>query len=325
MITASTIYDAVCEAEQRIRPHIRKTPVEPAYILSQRTGWEVFLKAECLQFTRSFKLRGALNKLAALGPKRRAKGVITASTGNHGLAVAYASQQFACQASIFLPETVAERKVRLMQRFPVQIERVGEDPVEAELAAREASAQLGIPYLSPYNDPDIVAGQGTLGHESMDQLKHCDAVFIPVGGGGLISGIAGYLKAAYPAVRVIGCQPVNAAAMKASVEAGQVVEIPYVETLSDGTSGGIEPGAITLDLCSRFVDDWVLVEEEAIRNAMITIYEETGLVVEGAAGLGVAALQQYAQSGALERGARVLSILCGGNIELNQYCRLVAE
>jgi threonine dehydratase len=279
----------VAEAEARIRSHIRTTPVEFSPRLSQAGDSRVYLKLENVQLTGSFKVRGALNKFLWLGTEERRRGVVTASSGNHGAAVAYVLQKFQCPGKIYLPKSAAPAKVEALRRYGADVEFRGTDCVEAEAFARQEAERTGLVYISPYNDPQVVGGQGTVGLELAQQVEGLDAVLVPVGGGGLIAGIAGYLKSLNPAVEVIGCQPIN---LYESVKAGKILPLPSKPTLSDGTAGGVEAGAITFDLCRRLVDDYALVSEEEIKAALRLVLLEHHMLVEGSAALAVAAFLQ---------------------------------
>ena len=312
------VYDEVVAAEARIRPYVRQTPLDAALGLSDAA--QVFLKLENLQATGSFKLRGALNKLLTLDEAQRRRGLITASTGNHGLAVAHALQALGLRGSIYLPETASPQKLAMLRRYDVPLVFHGADGVEAERFARRVSEQEGRVYVSPYNDPHVVAGQGTIGVEILREMPTVDCVMASVGGGGLIAGIGGYLKALRPAIEVIGCLPTNSRVMYESIQAGAIVDRPSLPTLSDGTAGGIEAGAITFALCQQYVDDWVLVDEDAIGQAMRTIFEQHRLVVEGSAGVTVAA---FLQIQARLAGKTVALVLCGGNIDIEKFKAVV--
>ncbi|MBE7551950.1 MAG: threonine/serine dehydratase [Anaerolineales bacterium] len=301
------------QAEQRIRPFIHETPLEPALALSQRGQSHVYLKLENLQPTGSFKLRGAMNKLLTLTPEQHAQGIVTASSGNHGAAVAYGLSRLGLQGKIFVPENASPVKVEMIRRFGAEVHPYGDDSGLTELYARDYAGQYGRVYISPYNDEQIIAGQGTIGVELARQLDPIDAVFVTIGGGGLISGIAGYLKAARPGIKVIGCLPENSPVMAESVKAGRIIEIESLPTLSDGSAGGIEPGAITFELCQKWVDDYVLVSEEEIKAAMRLVIETQHMLIEGAAGVAVAA---YLKTAEQFRAQNVVIVICGANISL---------
>jgi threonine dehydratase len=302
---------AVLAAEGRIRSYARETPLEHSTLLSQRGQGEVYLKLENIQHTGSFKLRGALNKLLSLAPEERQRGVVTASSGNHGAAVAYGLRLLGIHGLIFVPEHAAPSKVEMIRRLGGEVRFFGDDGVDTELYARAYAAEHGMVYISPYNDLQVLAGQGTIGVELARQLDRIDAVFVAVGGGGLISGIAAYLKSIAPEVTIIGCQPERSAVMAESVRAGRIVELESLPTLSDGTAGGVEQGTITFAPCRRLVDEYVLVSEEAIADAIRLCLEGQHMLVEGAAGVAVAA---YLKRSAEWAGKRVAIVICGANI-----------
>jgi threonine dehydratase len=303
----------ILAAEQRIRPLVRETPLERSPYLSQKGGAEVYLKLEHLQHTGSFKLRGATNKLLSLSSEQLSRGVIAASTGNHGMAVSYAASKLGARATIYMKEGTLPEKVELIRALGGATVFHGENPVHAESKAREVARQNGQVFISPYNDAQVVAGQGTLGVELERQLPQMDAVFISVGGGGLISGIASYLKAVNTRVKIVACWPENSRVMYECMKAGRVIDFPEKETLSDSTAGGVEEGAITLELCRSLIDDCILVAEDEIRAAMKLILDKERWAVEGAAALPVAAYLQQAKNYA---GRRVAVLLCGRNIPL---------
>lgn len=319
-ISLPLLQDEILQAADRISPFIRRTPLDEALALSQQGGDTVYLKQENLQHTGSFKLRGAFNKLSSLAPEERLRGVVTASSGNHGAAVAYALRTLGAPGVIFVPEHAATVKVDAIRRLGAEVRFHGEDSVDTEAHARAHAERSGQVYISPYNDRAIVAGQGTAGVEIAADLPHVDAIYVTVGGGGLISGVAAALKAARPGVRVVGCLPVNSPVMYESVRAGRIVEMASLPTLSDGSAGGIERNAITLDFCRALVDDWVLVSEAEIAAAMRLVMETQHLLVEGAAGAAVAGYLNDPQRG---RGQIVAIVLCGGNIDLGTLKRIL--
>jgi threonine dehydratase len=297
-------------AEDRIRPWVLETPLIESPIGSSG-GVTLRLKLENLQHTGSFKARGAFSKLLALPPEERRHGVIAASTGNHGAAVAYAAAKLQVKARVVVSSDADPAKIAAIRGFGGEVEVHGHDSALAEAHARQVALEQGIPYLSPYNDVDVVAGQGTIGIELARQVPRADAVFIAVGGGGLLAGIATWLKAVWPGVRVVGCSPDNSAVLIESVRAGHIVERESKPTLSDGTAGGVESGAITFDLVRHLADDYATVSEDEIRRAMRLIHETHGLVVEGAAGV---ALAGYLRQAEHWRGRSVVAIMCGGNV-----------
>jgi threonine dehydratase len=308
-------------AEERIRQHIRETPLEPSVVMSRAGDSDVFLKLENLQISSSFKFRGALNSLLALDEPAHRRGLVTASSGNHGMAFARALQVVGCEGTIYLPETAAAAKIRALQSHGADLRLVGDDCVLAELQARKDAEEMGLTFISPYNDPTVIGGQGTIGIELERQADGIDSVLIPVGGGGLIGGIAGYLKSGHPEIEIIGCQPANSAVMYESVKAGHIVEMESLPTISDGSAGGIEPGTITLGLCRECVDDWVLVSEEEIAAAIRMILEDHHLLVEGAGALSTAAFMQVKDRFA---GKRVVLVLSGARISLETLEKALA-
>lgn len=306
--------DVVAEilvAEKRIRPHIRETYLEYSSRYSGTGGAEVFLKMENLQHTGSFKVRGALNKILSLEPEQLGRGVITASTGNHGAAVAFALGKLGAKGTVFVPETASPDKVALVERLGAAVRYHGDDCAEAEARAREFAGQNDMPYISPYNDPRVVGGQGTIGIELERQLDRIDAVFVSVGGGGLISGIAAYLKSRRPGVRIVGCSPENSQVMIQSVRAGKILDLPSKPTLSDGTAGGVEPGAITFELCRRLVDEYITVTEADIAAKVADFTRAHTSKIEGAAAVAIAA---YLNNREMYTGKNVVIVLCGANI-----------
>ena len=312
-LSSSDIVGEIIKAEHRIRNYIRETPVEYSPHLSSIMGAEVYLKLENMQVTGSFKIRGVLNKLLSLSPEERRRGVVTASTGNHGAALAYAASILGIRGVVVLPKTVPEDKVRDIEAYGAEIIVHGTDSLEAELYARRHAVRHGMTYVSPYNDIHIIAGQGTIALELLRQLGSIDAVLVPVGGGGLISGIAGYLKGKGLRVDIYGCQPSSSAVMYESLRAGRVVQIPYKPTLADGVAGGVEPGSITLELCRRYVDGFYLVEEGEIADAIKLMVEYHHMLVEGAAALPIAGL---IKSGDTFKGRRAVLIVTGRRIGL---------
>lgn len=310
---AMDLLQEILLAEKRIRNSIRETPLDYSLPLSQAGGAAVYLKLENLQHTGSFKFRGAMNKVLSLGPEQRAAGVVAASTGNHGAAVASAAKRLGIGSTIFVPENAAPIKVEAMRLLGAAVRTHGHDCVVAEVRARQYAAESGMTYVSPYNDIQVVGGQGTIGVEIARQTDRVDRVFVSLGGGGLISGIAGYLKALDGNIKIIGCSPENSCVMVESVKAGRILQLESSPTLSDGTAGGIEPGSVTFDLCRKLVDEYVLVSEEEIADALRSFIESHHMLIEGAAGVAVAAFMKYGSS---MPGERNVIVICGANLSL---------
>lgn len=299
------------DAAQRIRDHVVATPLVYSKVFSELTGADVHFKLENRQKTGSFKLRGATNRLMTLSEAHRSKGCVAASSGNHGAAVACAMQNLDTRGVIFVPEQTSRKKVDAIRAYGGEVVFFGTDGLDTEQHAREFADQHGMAYLSPYNDNQVIAGQGTCGIEIVEQLPDVDSVFVAVGGGGLIAGVGSVLKEHNPDVRVIGCQPRASAVMAHSLKAGRIVELESEPTLSDGTAGGIEADAITFPLNQSVVDEFVLVDEQQIASAMRLFMKAEGDIIEGAAGVAIAAMLQLQGSIA---GQIAVVIICGGNI-----------
>ncbi len=313
MITSTNLLQAILQAEQKIRPYIRKTPLEYSHYLSKTISSQIFLKLENLQFTGSFKVRGALNALLSLSKEQSAKGVVTASSGNHGIAVAFGLHTLNINGTLFLPEDTSSAKVAAISTYGADTRFWSTDCLETETYARSYAEQHDMLYISPYNNIHVVGGQGTIGVELCQQVKHVDVVLVALGGGGMISGIAGYLKTVFPSAEVIGCSPVHSPVMAKSVQAGQILEMELQPTLSDGTAGGIEKDTITFPLCRELVNDYILVSEEEIRQAMRLFIEAHHMLIEGAAAVPLAALLKMPER---FQGKTVIIVVCGANISL---------
>jgi len=300
----------VKKAYSRIKSQIRNTPLQYSNALSNDSNAEVFLKLENFQVTGSFKARGASNKLRILFDQGH-KQIVTASSGNHGSAVANAANTLGMDALIFLPRIVSEAKLKKIQSFGAKTKLVGNDSGDAEVAAREYAEKHKLLYLSPYNDEDVIVGQGTIGHEILMEQGGMDAVFIAVGGGGLISGVGTYLKEVNQECEIIACSPENSAAMHHALEIGKIEKIQHLETLSDGTAGALEEGSITFDYCQSVVDRSILVSEAEIQNAMKIFMDQHQMLIEGAAGVALAAFDRVKEE---YKGKTITILLCGGNI-----------
>jgi threonine dehydratase len=288
--TRMKVHEQVLAAEERIRPYIRKTDLEYSPYLSGCAGGRVYLKLENMQHTGSFKYRGALNKFLSLSWEDRQGPVITASSGNHGTAFAAILQRFGGRGVVYLPENASPAKVNNLRQYGVDLEFFGTDCVMSETLAKKTAEKNRQVFISPYNDLQVIGGQGTIAVELLEQLNGIDTVLVPVGGGGLISGIAGYLKSMDKNITVIGCQPENSAVMYASIKAGEIIEMASKPTIADGTAGGIEPGSKTFDICRETVDDYMLVSESDIRAAILHMIQQHQMLIEGAAALSVACL-----------------------------------
>lgn len=322
----SRLLDDAHRAHEELRPHVRETALHASSSVGRERGARVLFKLESLQVTGSFKFRGALNKMLAVPPRERSRGVVTASTGNHGAAVAHAAELLEAPARVFVPESAADSKLLRIRRAGAEITAVAGDPLEAELAASEYARENDLVYVPPYNDPAVVAGQATVGLEIARQSVSAggpDAVFVPVGGGGLAAGVAAAVKSAWPEARVIGCSPENSPAMIRAVEAGHVVDVRGLPTLSDGTAGGIEQGTITLDLCRSLVDEFLLVSELHIARCMRTLLLAEMLMVEGAAAVGLAGYEAVADR--YDASATIVVVLSGANVSRQTLLTVLSD
>ena len=307
------------EASTRIYGLARQTPVARLPRDSRLpSSLRAFAKMEQQQVTGSFKLRGASNKIFSMSPEIAAKGVVTSSTGNHGLGVAAAARFRGIDAEVYLSSQVPEAKWKKIASYGARIRTAGNDPLEAELAARAAAEETGRTYVSPYNDWQVVAGQGTIAVELVRQVEPIDAVYIATGGGGLVSGIGTYLRERSPHTEIVGCWPENSRVLYECIQTGLILEYPETYTLSESTAGGVEPGSITFELARRAIHRSVLVSEDAILEAMRWAGNREW-IIEGAAGVALAALFQDAGR---YQGKTVVVIFCGGNLSPEVQQRL---
>lgn len=310
-------------AQRRISRFVRETPLEFSHYLSGVTGCEVYLKLENYQFTGSFKVRGAFNKLLCLEHEAKGEPVVAASTGNHGLGVAYASNVLGTKAIIYLPNDVAPCQAEAIASYGAIVKRSGDNCLEAEVAARRYAEASGLTYISPYNDTEVIAGQGTIAAELVRQAQNIDAIFVALGGGGLISGVGGYLKAVATGVDVIACSPENSPVMHQFIRAGQVGaldEVAVKPTLSHSTAGLVEKDSVTLKYCREAVDDALLISEREIMTAIRVFIEQHHMLIEGAAGLAVGGLCRVAQR---YKDRSVVILVCGANIGRQELCQVL--
>ena len=301
-------------ARKRIRGLVRETLLEPSSFLGDISGGEIWLKLENLQITGSFKIRGAFNKLLQLTEDERRQGVITASSGNHGQAIGYAAGALGVEATIVTPQNTPEVKLEAIRRHGVDLIVQGEEYIDAEKLARSLEYKEGKTFISAYNDPDIVAGQGTVGLEMAEAQPDLDVVLVPVGGGGLISGVGCALKAALDGVEVLGVQSVASPVMVESIRHGVIVKIELEDSVAEGLHGGIEEDSITFELCRSLVDDFILVQEETIMDAVELLLRRQRQLVEGAGAVGAAAI---IEDPIRFRGRSVGVVVSGGNISLD--------
>jgi threonine dehydratase len=296
--------DDVRAARERIAPHVRVTPVV-------RWRDDVWLKLEMLQMGGAFTARGACNRVFAADADKLAHGVVTASGGNHGLGVAYAATRRNVPATIYLPERAPQSTERRLRELGARVERHGRDWDDAWAVAEKHARDSGALLVHPFEDPEVIAGQGTIALELGEQLGPFDTVVVAIGGGGLIGGIALALKTLAPSVRVVGVEPTGATAMKDSLAAGKLVSLPRVDTIA-GTLAPRNVGPHTLALAARFVDDVVLVSDAEMKAAMKTLWSDVRVLVEPA---GAAAVAAVAGGHVDARGKRVAVLVCGANLD----------
>ncbi len=313
----SSIVDGSREALRVVREYAHTTPLGYSVTLSRMSGCRVYLKYENLQKTGSFKVRGALYKVYTL--KGRVPGVVTASAGNHAQGVAYAASTFNMRSIVVMPETASISKVEATQGYGAEVVLYGRVYDDAYVKALEIARERGYEFIHAFDDPHVIAGQATIAWELLEQLGDFDLILVPVGGGGLISGVASVLKRVKPSARVVGVEPEAAPKMRESLKAGRPVVVEPKPTVADGLVAK-KPGDITFQVTSNLVDDIVTVEEEDIAEAIYVLLERKKTLVEGAGAVGVAALI----SGKLRvEGKRVVALLSGGNIDLTILNKII--
>ena len=300
------LHKQIANAATRIAPHILHTPLLYSPYINAH------LKLESEQHTGSFKARGAVNKVLSMPAEQREHGLLTASTGNHALGFARALSIAGGRGTVYLPVNAQPAKVEALRHYGVELAFYGRDCLETELHAKQVAIEKGLHWVSPYNDPAIVAGQGTIGKEILQDLPDLDVVFATIGGGGLMSGVASWIRAEKPEVKIIGCVPENSPEMYLSVKSGEVItDFEPMDTLSDGSAGGCEPDSITYPICRDLVDDYVLVSEKEIADGIRWMVDKHHKIIEGAAGVALAA---YMKNAGQFEGKNVAVVICGGNI-----------
>jgi threonine dehydratase len=318
----SNLTSAIEQASECRPIEMLRTPLQRSGALSRLFGATVLLKCEHLQTTGSFKYRGAANKVRLLSPAARSSGLITASSGNHGQAVALAGRSAGVPVVVYASLKASPAKLAAIREYGAELRLVDGGGLEAELLALDEAKKSARPFVSPYNDLEVIAGQGTIALEILDDVPEPDAVFLSVGGGGLASGVGTMLRHRVPATTLVGCWPANSPALLRAIEVGEVHDVPEVDTISDGTAGGIEPGAVTLDICSRVIGQRVEVDEGLIKEAMWALAEHDHWMVEGAAGVALAGLCSLRREMA---GKTVVIVLCGRNISAATYRAALLE
>ena len=311
-------HERVRAARERLRPHVRRTPTVYSYTYSESSRRDVHLKLENLQRTGSFKIRGALNRLLQIDPATRSSGLIAASAGNHAQGLALAARLCDARVTIVMPESTALIKVRRAEGYGAEVILHGSTWDQAHAHACALAQHGQALYVHPFDDPEIIAGQGTVGLELLEQLPDVRQVVVPAGGGGLLAGIAVALKARRPDVRVVGVQATGADAVVRGFRSGQWVAVDHPATVADGICVGA-PGRLTFELIRRYVDDCVSVEEAEIVDAVVQSLQRARVVAEAAGVVGLAALS----AGRIPRGDAVCVVLSGGNIDLNLLGRMI--
>jgi threonine dehydratase len=301
---------AIEQAARDLRRYLTPTPLQPSSAFTSKTGCHVYFKIEGIQPTRSFKVRGALHKVLRLHPEERSAGVITASAGNHGQGVAYAARVFKVPATVYVPDGANQLKVEAIKRLGSKVVHHGRSYNDAYLEAMRAQASSGATLVHAFDDPHVVAGQGTLGVELLEELPEFDTVLVPVGGGGLIAGVSLYLKERVPGVRVIGVEPTGADALARSLEAGEIVTLDRVRTMADGLAASA-PGRLPFAIARGCVDQVIRVEEDQMQRAIRLLFEWEHLLAEPAGAAATAALLYHYRPAP---GERVVVLLSGANV-----------
>jgi threonine dehydratase len=305
-------------AHGRIHKAVHRTPLEYSPRLSKALSKAVFLKLECFQTTGSFKLRGAMAKLSALDEAQKARGILTVSAGNHGLAVAHCAEALCLDATIVVPESASRAKVEAIRGYHVTLIEGGANYDEAERLARQMEQETAKTFVSPYNDAEVIAGQGTIALEILEDAPQIDAMIVPVGGGGLLAGIALAAKARNPKIKIYGAEPFATPSMSEALRAGRIVEIEEDETLADGLAGNIEPGSITFPLIQELVDGMILVSEAEIARALARFARHEHIMIEGSAAVALAALNDPGVA-----GQQVAVVVSGRNITMDLFTRVM--
>lgn len=307
-------------ARQRIRDAVYYTPCERSQAISTLTGQQVYLKLENRQMSGSFKERGALNKILTLSPEQSSRGIIAASAGNHAQGVSYHATQRGIRATIVMPQTTPLVKVTATRRFGAEVILHGANYDEAFAEAMRRRDAENLTFIHPFDDPVVIAGQGTIGLELLEQVPQLEAVVVPIGGGGLIAGIACALKSINPAIHVVGVQTSRLPSMQAAVAATEPVTLEAATTIADGIAVR-RAGAVTLPLVEQYVDEIVTVEEDEIASAILLLLEREKMLAEGAGAAALAALLQ--QKTSLAVGAHTAVLVCGGNIDVTLLSRII--
>lgn len=314
----------VYRAHARIKPMILQTPLLASTELAEKTGARsVYLKLECLQNTGAFKVRGAANKMLSLTDEEKKRGVITFSTGNHGKAVAYVAGRIGVQATICLSEHVAPYRAEAIRKLGAKVSVKGHSQDEAEKNYQDLTVSGGLVPVVPFDDPMIIAGQGTIALEILSELPDADLLIVPVSGGGLLSGIAMTAKSINPGIHIVGISIEQSPAMLKSLKAGKPVQVEEKDSIADSLLGGIgSDNRYTFSLVEKFTDEHLLVTEKEIKDGMFYIFDKHHLIIEGAAAVGVGALLSQKIHA---KGKKVVTLLSGSSINSNEYIRIIQD
>jgi threonine dehydratase len=302
----------ILKGRKNLEGVLYRTPITYSKRLSEISNAEIYLKWESLQKTRSFKPRGAYNKICSLTPEERNKGVITASTGNHALAVALVAKMMNIKATVVVPKNAPKVKVKQCRALGAEVVLKGADYDESLIYCKKMISDTGATYIPACEDYKVIAGQGTIGCEILEEMPDTDTIIVPIGGGGLISGIALWVKTVNPRIRVVGAQSTAAYTMYECFKAKKIVDVPVPPTIADGLAGGISQ--MTLDLVLKYVDEIVLAEEKELKSAILWVLKNERQVVEGSGVVGPAAILQGRIQ--FKRGEKVVVVISGGNIDM---------
>jgi threonine dehydratase len=320
MIANDITLSDICAARERVAGKVERTPTVPSPSLSGHLGAPVYLKLEHRQTTGAFKLRGASNAIASLSTGEKARGVVAASTGNHGRALAHAAKLEGMRATICMSRLVPQNKLDEIRRLGAEIRIVGNSQDDAQQEVDRLVAEEGLIMLPPFDHPDIIAGQGTLGLEIIEQVADAALVLVPLSGGGLAAGVAAAVKGVSPGTKVIGVSMARGAAMKASLDAGRPVQIEELPTLADSLGGGIGlDNRLTFSMCRDLLDDVILLSEDEIAAGIRHAYEQEREIVEGAGAVGIAAVL----AGKVRASGPTVLILSGRNIDMTLHRKII--
>ncbi|MHA1220644.1 MAG: threonine ammonia-lyase [Candidatus Heimdallarchaeota archaeon] len=315
-------FQMILAAKTKLAPLIKETPLLHSNFLSEKCKGQIYLKMENQQITNSFKIRGAFFKILQLSPSEKEKGIITSSSGNHAQAIGVVAEKYNLKAKIIVPKTTPKIKIDRIKQFDVRLERFGQNYDEAEIYARKVAKVEDMTFVSGYNDELIIAGQGTIGLEILDQLDSVTDVLVPLGGGGLLSGIAIAIKTFNPSVRIYGIQTEACPAFYESLKAGKIIDVEMRDSIADGMYGGIEQGSITFDIIKELVDEVIVVREQTIKEAIAQLWFEEEQIVEGA---GAAAIAPILENPKRFAGKNVVCVISGGNIDTTLFQEILDE